>query len=55
VSALRRQAHPGRPERLPPWRRASFTYLEATAEKNFTVTGVIAGILTFVLAWSLPQ
>ena len=27
----------------------SFTYLEATAEKNFSVTGVVAGILTFVL------
>lgn len=27
----------------------SFSYLEATAEKNFSVTGVIAGILTFVL------
>lgn len=27
----------------------AFSYLEATAEKNFSVTGVIAGILTFAL------
>ena len=26
-----------------------FSFLEATAEKNFSVTGVVAGILTFVL------
>ncbi len=28
---------------------AGFTYLEARHEKNFSVTGVVAGILTFVL------
>ena len=27
----------------------TFSYLEATAEKNFSVTGVVAGMLTFVL------
>jgi hypothetical protein len=27
----------------------TFSFLEATAEKNFSVTGVVAGILTFVL------
>ena len=27
----------------------TFSYLEAAAEKNFSVTGVVAGILTFVL------
>ncbi len=27
----------------------SFSYLEASAEKNFSVTGVVAGILTFML------
>ena len=27
----------------------TFSYLEATAERNFSVTGVVAGILTFVL------
>ena len=27
----------------------TFSYLEANAEKNFSVTGVVAGILTFVL------
>ena len=27
----------------------SFSYLEAASEKNFSVTGVVAGILTFVL------
>jgi uncharacterized membrane protein (DUF4010 family) len=27
----------------------SFSYLEATTEKNFSVTGVVAGILTFLL------
>jgi uncharacterized membrane protein (DUF4010 family) len=27
----------------------AFSYLEASAEKNFSVTGVVAGILTFVL------
>jgi len=27
----------------------SFSYLEASTEKNFSVTGVVAGILTFVL------
>lgn len=27
----------------------SFSYLEATTEKNFSVTGVVAGILTFIL------
>lgn len=28
----------------------AFSYLEAVAEKNLSVTGVVAGILTFVLA-----
>ena len=28
---------------------ASFSYLEATTEKNFSVTGVVAGMLTFLL------
>ena len=27
----------------------TFSFLEATAEKNFSVTGVVAGMLTFVL------
>ena len=27
----------------------TFSFLEAAAEKNFSVTGVVAGILTFVL------
>ena len=27
----------------------SFSYLEATTEKNFSVTGVVAGIMTFIL------
>ena len=34
----------------------TFSFLEATAEKNFSVTGVVAGMLTFLLgAYATPH